>query len=48
MLLTRMARAPRSYSSSMVPKKETNRIMDELYDLGARAIQVSSIHACRI
>jgi ATP phosphoribosyltransferase len=33
---------------SMVPKRETNRIMDELYDLGARAILVSSIHACRI
>jgi ATP phosphoribosyltransferase len=33
---------------SMVPKKETNRIMDELYDLGARAILVSRIHACRI
>lgn len=33
---------------SMVPKKETNRVMDELYDLGARAILVSSIHACRI
>jgi ATP phosphoribosyltransferase len=33
---------------SMVPQKETNRIMDELYDLGARAILVSSIHACRI
>jgi len=33
---------------SMVPKKQTNRIMDELYDLGARAIWVSSIHACRI
>jgi len=33
---------------SMVPKKDTNRIMDELYDLGARAILVSSIHACRI
>jgi ATP phosphoribosyltransferase len=33
---------------SMVPKKVTNRIMDELYDLGARAILVSSIHACRI
>jgi ATP phosphoribosyltransferase len=33
---------------SMVPKKQTNRIMDELYDLGARAILVSSIHACRI
>ncbi len=33
---------------SMVPKKDTNRTMDELYDLGARAILVSSIHACRI
>ncbi|WP_427174493.1 ATP phosphoribosyltransferase [Arthrobacter sp. 92] len=33
---------------AMVPKKDTNRIMDELYDLGARAILVSSIHACRI
>ncbi len=33
---------------SMVPKKDTNRIMDELYELGARAILVSSIHACRI
>ncbi|WP_285724271.1 ATP phosphoribosyltransferase [Psychromicrobium xiongbiense] len=33
---------------SMVPKKDTNRVMDELYDLGARAILVSSIHACRI
>ncbi len=33
---------------SMVPKRETNRVMDELYDLGARAILVSSIHACRI
>ncbi|MEO5993921.1 MAG: ATP phosphoribosyltransferase [Arthrobacter sp.] len=33
---------------SMVPKKQTNAIMDELYDLGARAILVSTIHACRI
>jgi ATP phosphoribosyltransferase len=33
---------------SMVPKRDTNRVMDELYDLGARAILVSSIHACRI
>ncbi|MFI5085328.1 MAG: ATP phosphoribosyltransferase [Actinomycetales bacterium] len=33
---------------AMVPKKDTNQIMDELYDLGARAILVSSIHACRI
>lgn len=33
---------------SMVERTETNRIMDELYDLGARAILVSTIHACRI
>ncbi|MFC8303708.1 ATP phosphoribosyltransferase [Specibacter sp. NPDC057265] len=33
---------------SMVLAKDTNRIMDELYDLGARAILVSNIHACRI
>jgi ATP phosphoribosyltransferase len=32
----------------MVPRSQTNRIMDELYDLGARAILVTSIHACRI
>lgn len=33
---------------SMVKRNATNRIMDELYDLGARAILVSTIHACRI
>lgn len=33
---------------AMVKRNQTNRIMDELYDLGARAILVSSIHACRI
>ncbi|MCH8559504.1 ATP phosphoribosyltransferase [Nesterenkonia sp. LB17] len=33
---------------SMVPAKKTNQLMDELYELGARAILVSSIHACRI
>ncbi len=33
---------------SMVERSKTNRIMDELYDLGARAILVSTIHACRI
>lgn len=32
----------------MVPRKDTNRIMDALYDLGARAILVTSILACRI
>jgi ATP phosphoribosyltransferase len=33
---------------AMVRKSQTNNIMDELYDLGARAILVSTIHACRI
>ncbi|MBG6085725.1 ATP phosphoribosyltransferase [Zhihengliuella flava] len=33
---------------SMVLKSQTNAMMDELYDLGARAILVSQIHACRI
>lgn len=32
----------------MVPRVHTNQIMDELYELGARAILVSSIHAARI
>jgi len=32
----------------MVPRRETNEIMDRLYDLGARAILVSAIHAARI
>jgi ATP phosphoribosyltransferase len=33
---------------AMVPREDTNRIMDDLYDLGARAILVTSIHACRL
>lgn len=33
---------------AMVPRVNTNRIMDELYDLGARAILVTDIHACRL
>lgn len=33
---------------SMVRAEDTNRLMDDLYELGARAILVSSIHACRI
>lgn len=32
----------------MVPRDRTNRVMDALYDLGARAILVTSIHACRL
>ncbi|GEL93521.1 ATP phosphoribosyltransferase [Cellulomonas composti] len=33
---------------AMVRREETNRVMDALYDLGARAILVTSIHACRL
>ena len=33
---------------SMVLRADTNHVMDELYELGARAILVSSIHAARI
>jgi len=32
----------------MVPRSETNRIMDALYEVGARAIIVTSIHASRL
>jgi ATP phosphoribosyltransferase len=33
---------------AMVQRADTNHVMDALYDLGARAILVSSIHAARI
>ncbi|QCB93613.1 ATP phosphoribosyltransferase [Cellulomonas shaoxiangyii] len=33
---------------AMVRRDQTNRVMDDLYDVGARAILVTSIHACRI
>ena len=33
---------------AMVHRDETNRVMDTLYELGARAILVTSIHACRL
>ena len=34
---------------AMVPRGErTNQVMDELYELGARAILVTGIHACRL
>ncbi|GAB3596455.1 ATP phosphoribosyltransferase [Angustibacter peucedani] len=33
---------------SMVPRATTNQVMDDLYDLGARAILVTDIHACRL
>ena len=33
---------------SMVRRKETNAVMDELWELGARGIIVTDIHACRL
>ena len=33
---------------AMVPAKDAQRIMDDLYDLGARAILTTAIHACRL
>ncbi|MCZ2526155.1 ATP phosphoribosyltransferase [Streptomyces sp. NPDC059506] len=33
---------------AMVPSKGAQQIMDELYDLGARAILTTGIHACRL
>lgn len=33
---------------AMVRRGDIHRIMDELYDLGARAILVTDIHACRL
>jgi ATP phosphoribosyltransferase len=33
---------------AMVPRSQTNRVMDSLYDVGARAILVTSILACRV
>lgn len=33
---------------AMVRRAETNQVMDALYEVGARAILVTSIHACRL
>ncbi|WP_455362019.1 ATP phosphoribosyltransferase [Streptomyces sp. SYSU K21746] len=33
---------------AMVPASEAQRIMDDLYELGARAILTTEIHACRL
>ena len=33
---------------AMVLRKDTNRVMDELWTLGARGILVTDIHACRL
>ena len=33
---------------ALVLRKDTNRVMDELWDIGARGILVTDIHACRL
>jgi ATP phosphoribosyltransferase len=33
---------------SMVSRREVHRVMDDLYDMGARGILVTDIHACRL
>ncbi|HEX5740720.1 MAG TPA: ATP phosphoribosyltransferase [Pilimelia sp.] len=33
---------------AMIKRGDVHRVMDELYDLGARAILVTDIHACRL
>jgi ATP phosphoribosyltransferase len=33
---------------AMVPRNRTNQVMDDLYDLGARAILITDISACRL
>ena len=33
---------------AMVPRRDTNRVMDDLWDLGARGILVTDIAACRL
>jgi len=33
---------------AMVPKRDVHKIMDELFELGARGILVTDIHACRL
>ncbi|MCY7394919.1 MAG: ATP phosphoribosyltransferase [Nocardioides sp.] len=33
---------------AMVPRDGAQRLMDELYDIGARAILLTDIHACRV
>ena len=33
---------------ALVSRRDTNRIMDALHDLGARGILTTDIHACRL
>jgi len=33
---------------AMVPREGAQRLMDDLYEIGARAILLTDIHACRL
>jgi ATP phosphoribosyltransferase len=33
---------------AMVPRKNVHTIMDDLYEMGARGVLVTDIHACRL
>jgi len=43
-----LARVRRNGRVAMVPGSDVHKIMDELYEVGARAILVTDIHACRL
>ena len=48
---TRVAAARPAAGSAvraMVPRRDVHLIMDDLYELGARGILVTDIHACRL
>lgn len=46
--ISRLGRGNAWAVRAMVPKSDTNKVMDALYDVGARAILVSPIQAARI
>jgi ATP phosphoribosyltransferase len=46
--VSELRRADWSAVRAMVPRAVTNQVMDDLYALGARAILVTQIHACRL
>ena len=46
--ISRLGRGNAWAVRAMVPKAETNKVMDALYEVGARAILVSPIQAARI
>lgn len=43
-----LARAGWFAVRALVPRRDSHRVMDELYEVGARAILVTNVHACRM